>query len=70
MTASESRYTLTSERDYNVLRDHTPPHIPSSPVLARDETEPASQRLLRYSSEGGAEPRKSSLLPVIEAHSI
>lgn len=70
MTASESRYALTSQRDYNILRDHTPPYNPSSPILARDETEPTSQRLLSYSSKGGAEPRKSSLLPIIEAYSI
>ncbi|KAJ5111688.1 hypothetical protein NUU61_001318 [Penicillium alfredii] len=70
VTASGSRHALTSQRNCNVSRDHRPLHSPSSSVPARDETEPASQQLLRCSSEGGAEPRKSSLIPVIKANSI
>lgn len=70
VTAGESRHALTSQRDCNVSRDHPPPHNPSTPVPAEDETEPANQRLFRCSSEAGAEPRKSSLPPVLGAHSI
>ncbi|KAJ6136033.1 hypothetical protein N7512_001193 [Penicillium capsulatum] len=69
----ESQLSLVgyeTEYDCNVLRDQPLPHNPSIPIPARDETEPANQRLFRCSSEAGAEPRKSSLPPVLEAHSI
>ncbi|KAJ5123990.1 uncharacterized protein N7515_007815 [Penicillium bovifimosum] len=54
----------------NVSRDQTPSPNPSTSVPAGDEPEPANQRLLRGTSETGAESRKSSPLPVTEAHSI
>ncbi|KAJ5723913.1 hypothetical protein N7488_001948 [Penicillium malachiteum] len=43
---------------------------PSIPVPAGDEPGPANQRLSVWSPETGAEPRKSSPLPVTDAHSI
>jgi hypothetical protein len=59
-----------SRHGCNVSRDQ-----PSSPnysalVPAGDGPEPASQRRFGWSSEAGAEPRKSSLPPVMEANSI
>ncbi|KAJ6045597.1 uncharacterized protein N7446_012461 [Penicillium canescens] len=53
----------------NVSRDQTPSPNPSTSVPAGDEPEPANQRLFRGTPETGAESRKSSPLPVTEAHS-
>ncbi|KAJ5092140.1 hypothetical protein NUU61_007010, partial [Penicillium alfredii] len=70
VAANKSYYIFTSQRDYNILRDQSLSYNPSTPILARDKTEPANQRLFRYSSKTDAEPGKSSPIPVIETHSI
>jgi hypothetical protein len=54
----------------NVSTDQTPSREPSTSVPARDEPEPANQRLFTGTPETGAESRKSSPLPATEAHSI
>ena len=66
MAADESCHTRTSSRGCDVPRDQSPPHNPSTPILARDETEPTNQ----CSSEAGAEPRESGPATVMEANSI
>ncbi|KAJ6047038.1 hypothetical protein N7499_002993 [Penicillium canescens] len=53
----------------NVSRDQTPSPNPSTSVPAGDEPEPVNQRLFRGTPETGADSRKSSPLPVTEAHS-
>ncbi|KAJ5111871.1 hypothetical protein NUU61_001501 [Penicillium alfredii] len=70
VAADEPCHTFTSQRDCDIPRDQSPYHNPSTPVPARDETEPANQRLFGYSSEAGTEPGKSRPTPVTEAHSI
>jgi hypothetical protein len=59
-----------SRHGYYVSRDQPPSPNPSTPVPAGDEPESANQRLFGWRSEAGAEPRKSSLPPIMEANSI